>query len=152
MSSKYKNVGVLWSSGLDSTYLIYWFLENFPTCVVSAGYSEIKNNPEKTKMELAAIDKIIPIFNKLYPNRFKYLGIIQKTDVILVGNNEIFRQLPLWLLTLLQFNRDIEHVAIGYVMNDDAISYLSEIKRAWKSLAFIQDKQPKLVFPLSKNK
>jgi PP-loop superfamily ATP-utilizing enzyme len=52
---KNKTTYVLWSGGLDSTYLIQYLLEKNPKQVVRAGYIELVNNVYKTKMETAAI-------------------------------------------------------------------------------------------------
>jgi len=51
---------VLWSGGLDSTYLVQKLLEEGRP--VQAFYVEIKNNVEKTERERAAIEGMLPFF------------------------------------------------------------------------------------------
>jgi hypothetical protein len=59
-----------------------------------------------------------------------------------------FAQMPFWIMSGLRAVTDEVH--IGYVMNDDAISYLGDIQKIWNSYKCIHDKLPKLKFPLAK--
>lgn len=147
-AARNETIGVLWSGGLDSTYLIYWLLEHGYT--VKAYYSEILNNVAKSKMEINAIDKMTPIFRAMYQNRFDYYGVVQQTQINGRTSNVVFQQMPIWLLSALYMDDEVKRVAIGYVMNDDAISYLDDIQKAWKALSFLLRKTPTLWFPLTK--
>lgn len=144
---------VLWSGGADSTYLIYKSLQD--GYEVTAGYAEIMNNTDKTKMELAAIELMLPFFNA-FPD-FRYVGPAAKTSLEHhPSSGVVFWQLPTWLFTLQFMRGDYDELAIGYVMNDDAISYLNEIEAWYKAgrpfSKCEEERDAKLVFPLSKFK
>ncbi|MFW6242767.1 MAG: hypothetical protein ACOC2W_01275 [bacterium] len=147
--SQDKTVFCLWSGGLDSTYMIWDYLNK--GYFVKAGYVEIKNNKHKTKIELKAIKEMVKIFNEY---NFVYLD---KITTISINNGfsflTNFSQIPIWLLSIL-IDHECDKIAIGYVMNDDAISYLDDfqkIYKSYKSLYKYEDKKyPILEFPLKK--
>jgi len=145
-------VSVLWSGGLDSTYLIYDHLKKGD--IVDAFYIDIKNNLEKSKKEKAAIESLSKYFFKNFPGYFFNVGQVIAIDVKFCHDNFSLHQAPIWILSSL-FTVGLEstdQIEIAYVMNDDAISYLDEIRKAYESLyPFIHKKYP-LVFPLSKTK
>jgi len=147
---KTNKAGVLWSGGLDSTYLIYYYLSTFQHVSVVAHYIELMNNTTKTRMELNACKKLAEVFNVMFPNRFEWH---YGTSVnISYGTGEVtFKQLPSWLLGAL-FLTKTDTVAMGYVMNDDAISFLDDIQRVWKSMQFMRHDRAILEFPLVKVK
>ena len=91
----YKKVFVFWSGGLDSTYLVQWLLEQ--NYHVITGYIEICNNDIKTKMELAAINKMYDIFNDKYPNKLKNLGVLQKIDLRSFSDFYALPQAMIWM-------------------------------------------------------
>lgn len=66
----------------------------------------------------------------------------------------LFMQMPIWIIAALYVNPSIQKILIGYCMNDDAISYLDEIKKIYHSYKHLMSdkKMPKLGFPLSKTK
>ena len=144
---------VAWSGGLDSTYLIFHLLQQGHS--VEAVYVELKNNEYKVKCELKAIEKITELLTEICISRkwdFRYKGIATKIDAVYCTNLS-FKQYPMWLLGLLSAVQDYtDYVAIGYVMNDDAISYLCDFKNIWDSYKPIVHKHVDLVFPLSKHK
>ena len=142
----------LWSGGLDSTYLIQKLLDEDNNNVVWASYVEICNNPNKTKMELEAVGKLTHIFETLYPNRFNYRGTSISVDVKSPAMRFGMEQMPVWLMSLASITPiDSKQIAIGYIMNDCAISYLSEIKGVIKAYNKIcQTPLPPVIFPLSK--
>jgi len=136
------------SSGLDSTTLVYKALEKkdkFKLC-----YINIKNNKAKTDIELKQREKIINLF------REKYNCYIQDESGIEIGiqSNNIVNlpQVPAWIMGLLySIDSSITEVRMGYCMNDDAASFVEDIKKIWKSYQSISDsKLPKLTFPLLK--
>ena len=150
-----KTVYVLWSGGLDSTYLIYKLLKDDPTVKVVAGYIEIKNNQDKSIMEKDRCQKLAEIFFKEYKYRFDYRGVVTTVDILSVHAQKLkFNQVPIWIFgAIMSIPRDIDEVAISYVMNDDAISYLADIKNVWDTYAeFVYGKMPTLTFPLMKTK
>ena len=118
-------------------------------CTVDAGYIKIINNVNKTEQELQAINELL---NDLKIYDFNYKGII--AEVGINDGNTVFSQLPMWLLGLLfqdNENSNYDEIAIGYIMNDDVISYLKEIKKMWKSFKSIRLGKAKLKFPLIKH-
>jgi 7-cyano-7-deazaguanine synthase in queuosine biosynthesis len=135
---------VLWSGGLDSTYLIYKLL-----CEkhhVEAFYVDLKNNAAKAKRELAAIKKLAKLFSKY---DFKYSGVLSEFRLkhIEKDNPVGFYQSPVWLLSAYYLKGP---VSIGYVMNDDAISYIDDYKKIIKSLNAIRFSPLEIDFPLTK--
>lgn len=137
------------SSGLDSTALVYNALEKkekFEVC-----YIEIKNNIGKSKIEFQQRSKILKLFNERFST-----NILDSTGTeILVNRNRVVSlpQLPIWIMGLLyNISDNTKEVRLGYCKNDDAISYIDEIKKIWKSYeTVISSKLPKLTFPISKN-
>ena len=59
-----KRVGVLFSGGLDSTYLVWKNLKEGNTVVPI--YLEIANNEDKSKLEKNRIELLRKVFNKLH--------------------------------------------------------------------------------------
>jgi hypothetical protein len=144
-----KNIFVLWSGGLDSTYLVYKNLLEGNT--VKAGYVEIKNNIEKTIKERTSLVKLYEIFNDNFGDRFSYAE--QSTFEVKASIDSVsLKQVPVWICSILYMDLNIDEVQIGYVSNDDAISFLEEIKRIYRSYEPIVERLPKLVFPLTKTK
>lgn len=139
-----KKIAVLWSGGLDSTYLIFKNLQEGNS--VTSYYVNIENNKEKTICEKNAIRKISKIF-KLYD--FKDGGDIFKIKIF-QSSNIFLKQVPLFIVSLVYLS-DFDSVQIAYCKNDDAISYLNEIKKIFYSFKGIShNKLPKLEFPLMK--
>lgn len=145
-------ISVLWSGGMDSTYLIQHLLDKDPKNVVWASYVEIENNRDKVVTELAAISKMEPFLKDKYKDRFHYLGVACKFSINNMGNNLVFYQMPLWIAAVIcTTNSKVNEIAVGYVMNDCAISYLAEFQQLIKSFDVIShDPYPKISFPLSK--
>ena len=59
-----KKVALLFSGGLDSTYLMYKNLEEGN--IVYPYYIEVKNNEKKTELELNRSNLIVDVFKKNY--------------------------------------------------------------------------------------
>lgn len=151
MNSKRK-VCVLFSGGLDSTYLVYKNLMEGNT--VLPYYVELKNNPEKTFMEKNAIKNIIAEFKKNYGDQIKELTIICSFDLYAYHHNISLIQVPFWVFSMgLCQNIECDAWQVAYVIGDCAISYLDEIKNLYKSFGpLLQDDitQLPLEFPLIK--
>lgn len=142
-----KNVFIPWSGGMDSTYLIQYYYEKGYS--VSVGYINLDNNLDKTLMEKAAINRLLPILKKKY--EFIYLDEIAKINL---ESNDCFLNLtqpPIWLLPLL-FCWRYDEIAFGYVMNDTAISWIKDIENVWEAYSgfYHGETQPLLSFPLIK--
>lgn len=147
-----KKVGVLFSGGLDSTYLIWKNLtegnEVYPI------YIEIKNNDRKVKLEKNRIELLYKKFNEEFGNK---IHDIRYAVEILVRDTTVselhFNQLPIWIIGLQWlYGLDVSEFQFGYVMNDDAISYIDDIKNIHKSFSGLHNKVIELTFPLIKEK
>lgn len=144
-----KNVAVLFSSGLDSTYLVYKNLEEGNH--VLPIYAQIMNNENKTKIEKQNVQMLYHLFYEKYNNQIERPMFV--SEVTVNGSYELmFKQLPIWIFSILYLPfSEIDEIQIAYVMNDDAISYIDDIKKLFKAHKFLHRcKQPKLVFPLTK--
>lgn len=157
LNNKNKKLFVLWSGGADSTFLIEQALKHGNYKEVHAGYVEIKNNKGKTKMELDAIKKIRPFFDK-YKN-FCYDGIVAKIDLETVSGGPVQMQIFCWILGILPRAAWYDEISIGYIMNDDSMPFINEITRSYNSFKFLfpnvkneiyntQRMMAKLTFPL----
>lgn len=149
---KRKHVFVAWSGGLDSTYLIRELLDQGHR--VSAGYIEITNNTTKTARELAAIEKLLKL--DYLKGDFHYKGKIVGFGIEHYGGAICLSQPLIWLMGLaysIDESEPYDEVALGYVMNDDAISYLDDIRKTYRGLQpMMRIKLPPLVFPLTRTK
>jgi len=134
---------VPWSGGLDSTFMILELLNEGHK--VHAYYIDVNRGSAQNKREQAAIEKIIPFFE---PYSFTYHGIGVSIDMHVCGNQILAYQF-LWPL-LLMANGDYDMIAIGYVMNDDAISFLNELETLMNGYKPFVKKMPKLYTPLTK--
>lgn len=144
-------IWVPWSGGVDSTYLLMMLASEGHE--VHAGYIELANNTSKTARELAAIDAIIEI-GFLRDLRVSYEGVLAKHEILRLGAWEGRYSQPLiWLMGMLYASPDdADGIALGFVQNDDAISYLDEISAAYVAMAALYRGHsiPKLSFPLKK--
>lgn len=140
-----KKVFILWSGGLDSTYLVNEYIKSGYD--VTTGYIEISNNNEKTKRELCAKDKMKEYFSKF--NNFKDLGTIYQCN-ILTDSINVRLSYPIQFMNIVYDIGNYDEIAIGYVMNDDAISFLPEIQACWNGYKGLVDYLPILTFPLIK--
>lgn len=149
-----KKYFVLWSGGIDSTYLIYRLLNDGYN--VDAGYVRIKNNSTKSKIEKLAIKEMLPYFKKNV--NFNYLGDV--LDVFLpnsgfkYGHSSLFLQLPFFMTVAWSVMAHYDYIALGYIMNDDIISFKDEVHNVYKAiqnnLVIDNAKKCKLVWPLMK--
>jgi 7-cyano-7-deazaguanine synthase in queuosine biosynthesis len=150
---KAKKVLVLWSGGLDSTYVVYKNLKDGNG--VLPVYGEIVNNEDKTLIEKQQVEILHKLFREDYD--YSYLSnIVFNCKIEILGSNHLdLLQLPIWLTTILysQYLKEADEVHIGYVCNDDAASYIEDIKKIYNSFAPLYSfKLPKLVFPIIKYK
>ena len=155
-----KKVAILFSGGLDSTYLMWKNLKDgnevFPV------YIEIENNEVKSTIEKNRVKLLCNEFRKEFDGKKEIFEKKLVHDVIFaikvsVHANEgslYFKQVPIWLFSVvfLQGMDNIEEIQIGYVSNDDAISYLEDIQNIYKSYQTISEPMKPLVFPLTKKK
>lgn len=172
---------ILFSSGLDSTFLVYKALKEGHSVYVV--YTDILNNVDKSKIEKQNIQKLVELFREEFGND-KLININEcgyKNDEVLYENtyqsirshtryyegkrynsSSVDLKQSLYHLMVISTNLFVDNnynffdeIEIGYIMNDGALSYLKEIKNAYKSLCKLtfvngKEKYPKLKFPLIK--
>lgn len=137
-----KNILVSWSGGFDSTYMIIDLLKKGNNVKAIQIQSP---NLVASKIEVERTELITPFLQKM--GDFTHNIVYQEYGDVFPF---CLPQLPIFLFNLsLASNVDTNKVNIGYVMNDDAISFLPEIKKIWKSLGLMK-KLPPLEFPLIK--
>ena len=146
-----KKIGVLFSSGLDSTYLV-WKNLNDGNQVVPI-YIEINNNKVKSIIEKNRIGLLHKEFEKEFNTKIKDIQYIMDVGVLANEDSLYFRQVPIWILGIMFCQSlDIDEIQIGYVGNDDSISYLHDIQKIYKSYQSISNKLIPLKFPLAKKR
>ena len=141
-----KNVLCAWSGGLDSTAMIYRYLQK--GWHVDALTVNIINNAEQNERENIAINAMLPFLEKYDFTR------LQSSNFEIKGSGVwSLAQAPIWITSLLYAVTTAHNeCAIGYVSNDDAISFLHDINKAWISLGkvLLRGPVPRLVFPVAK--
>ena len=145
-----KNVMILFSGGLDSTYLMWKNLKDGNK--VHPVYLEITNNDKKTLVEKQQIELIVSELNKEFDEN---ITIDYATEFGLKGwnNNVSFTQPLIWSLCMaFAVGHKIDEVHVGYVKGDDALLYLKEIKKLYYATKPFTHETPKLKFPLVKQK
>jgi len=151
-----------WSSGFDSTCLLYKNLregnEVYPIYIDSKRIDKVKR-----ECELRAIKEITETLGKQFNNYYTKLYYHENVEVFVgsegVGNGYSYQPF-LWIMGL--FNHvisnphiDFDEVHIGYIMNDDALSFIEDLKILWNHLfkfnrtTILGNKKiPRLEFPL----
>lgn len=141
------------SGGLDSTFLLYSALKNKED--VTPIYCNIKNNHDKVEREEQQRDKILKLLDEEFGTYLSGMNHPTMTFQTTTTNfNLLLTQPPIFLTSILYcLDESIKEVRIGYCMNDDAISFIPELKRIWGAFQGIYAyKLPKLTFPLMKRK
>jgi len=133
---------VLWSGGMDSTFLIWKLLREGHE--VTATYIDIMNNATKTKRELKSITKISKLFSV-----YSFTLLPTQHVSISPGHNMYLQQTVCWGLVL-PVCEDMDELHLGYIMNDDAVSFIPEIKQMFNGYKGLIQNLPKLKFPLLK--
>ena len=140
-------INVLWSSGLDSTYLVYSLLEQ-GHCV-NAQYFEVENNSKKSKHELQQRDRMAVFFKQKYGYKFIYSKTpTAKILINDVGTVKLVQALAWISCSILTLREECQYMAIGYVKGDDAIEFLEDIKNAFNALKKLSYSEAELIFPM----
>ena len=149
---KQKRIVILFSGGLDSTYLAWRNLKDGHEVVLKT--IKIENNENKTKMEMTAIDKIHAELYKEFSNKVTLDKEFVKVNINTSFTCSLrFSQMPIWIFSSLFLSSDFDEIQIGYVMNDDAVSHIGDLKRMYSSYQPIYSRKlPKLSFPIIKRK
>lgn len=116
-----KKIAIMWTGGLDSTYLIMknLFLGN----TIYLYYVDIINNGDDMKAESIARDKLLKDIKKVCKNidiDGKLSGDIKKLISIelLEGQDYPFPQVPLFFPAILSLIFSFDEIQLGYVYND----------------------------------
>lgn len=144
---------ILFSGGLDSTYLVY---ETLKTSNVHLVYVVGNVYTEKMKLELEAREKIKKWFTDNPHSEFKIVSDtvlhFEVGDHSQMFNGTRLPQPAMWLFPALYYYKAGMHtsVQIGYVKDDNALPYLVDLKSAWNSLTNVvkRDFIP-LIFPIT---
>lgn len=146
-----KRVGVLFSGGLDSTYLLYKNLKEGN--IVVPIYIEIKNNVKKSKLEKNRVELLYNEFKSEFGNYIKEIQYIINIDLYSSEHNLSFAQMPVWIVGLIYSQcLCVDEFQIGYCIGDDAISYIDDIKDIYYSFNKINNDSLKpIAFPIIKN-
>lgn len=157
-SKNRKKVVVFFSGGLDSTYLVWKNLTDGN--VVYPIYVNIGNNKDKATVEQNRTKLLWDMFYedfKLNDINYSFQLHTRVTNIFTIDvdareDSLMFKQMPVWLLAAIYAQGfDADEIQIGYVMNDDAISYLKDIKNIYNSYQAICDKTLiPIKFPLKK--
>jgi hypothetical protein len=135
---------------------IQHLLHENPLNVVYANYIHILNNKIKSEAEVASIKRLCPILKQNFGNRFYYCGVAIKIDILNVFGKFDLKQPMTFIHSLIySTNENVDEIAIGYVMNDDAVSYIKDLESIWNAYNATIDpsyKKPPLAFPLIKYK
>ena len=149
---KPKKIFVLWSGGLDSTYLVARCLADPRYELVEAGYVRVRNNPEKAAAEAAAIARLYPHFQA--DPRFFFRGVVLDLELPRTNPNLAYKQVPLWLLAVVAgLHMPVDEVAIGYhgASPGEEPMPLREVRALYDAhRPFLHRRPPRLVFPLSR--
>ena len=143
-----KRVLCLVSGGLDSTYMVLKYLEK--GYYVDMLYVVISNNKNKTSRELISINKFIKYINN---TKYKESYTFTKTDKIYVNvnDNKYFQIILPLIYSLLDYIEKYHTtVSIGYVVSDDMVSFIDDIKKIWNSFKGIYNNLPTITFPILK--
>lgn len=152
---KKKKIAVMFTGGLDSTYLLYKNLRDGH--IVTPIYITIENNVDKTEKEKVVRDAILTSLK----DDFKFTNLDTLTELMSVrvsGRTDCYDlpQMPVWAFATSWLDgKSFDEIHIGYVMNDCAVSYVEDIKRVYKSFELLQnrkltDHKTILKFPLAK--
>ena len=137
---------VMWSGGLDSTALIWDYLQRGYT--VSAGYVAFPLNAGKTGAELRAIHRMLPFLERY---RFSFKGVVGWFRWN-YGMNDNLHRGPFALINIIysaMLEEEFDEMAIGMV-RDDHVSE-AELKvyfNLHRSLRPLLIRKNRLVFPL----
>lgn len=144
-----KSVLLSWSGGVDSTALIIQYLNK--GYKVDALPVIMKNNVNKNIREKRARTALMKNYFKNYS-----VNLMISLTVAEFGSFGYLtlKQMPLWILGLVcALDSSHDEVAIGIVMNDDAVSCMEEIKALYYGYqGLVNIPLPPLVFPLIKFK
>lgn len=145
---------ILFSGGLDSTYLLSETLKNGSCDILYIAAAQGEN---KIKAEQEACKKIIKWLEKNKPFKIRNTYFVDITSLPVITNYS-FSQPSSWIFGALSVcNENIHNeVQIAYVLGDQISCHLINIHDAWNALSiFSKHQKINLIFPLcftTKNK
>ena len=143
-----KNIAILFSGGLDSTYLMWKALKDGHNAYPI--YISIKNNSNKVTVEKQQSNLIIRELNNEFDTN---INLHEFANIEVGDSSNLTLPQPFLWSTLVNVGGgldDFDELQIGYVMGDDAIGYIDEIKKLYRATKPFIVKQPKLTFPITK--
>lgn len=145
--SKIKVPLILFSGGLDSTYLLYQALRNGPVDVL---YVPGPQGPIKEEAERRAREKIIKYLEA--KSLHKVREQITAPPIDTCPTKDFFLRQPLaWIVSALMMAEAEAHseVQIGYILGDQALAFRQEMLQAWNGLSAVTKmNHVPLAFPL----
>lgn len=139
---------ILFSGGLDSTYLLKEELDKGPVDIL---YIEGSQGDNKIKAELLARERIIKYLNKIAKYQIRNSYIYKINSNYLVPTNYKFGQAIFWILgAIVTYNENIHSsVKICYILGDDINIAINDIIISWNALcSFTKHTTIPLLFPL----
>ena len=154
---------VLWSGGVDSTYLVYHHLQhsrNIDTLSVDGGQCHQKVMRESiARMALWRAFQHADLDQDLGRTARELAVPETKGDTHtahgLLNRNAGFQQVLSWIMGVMRYyNPDRHsHVEMAYIMNDDMAPYMHYIAQTFEALGMMQFSEPVLVyFPLARTR
>jgi tRNA(Ile)-lysidine synthase TilS/MesJ len=143
-------IGVAFSGGLDSTFVLMRALEEGHEVRPVYIDTEIGEN-----MKILEKQQVERIYDRLH---FRYSNLGHYTTFNLrlsVSHGFSLQEPPLWVYATMNHALEfgLEEVRIGYVLGDQANSYLDDIRKLWDALlGFVSEDhiKPRIVFPAVK--
>lgn len=152
---EYCNTGkiplVLFSGGLDSTFLLYSLLDVVPVDIL---YVDGCQGVSKATAELKAREKIIRLLESRGDLRLSCTFKVRNQIIANHGNEVIaeyrFAQVLPWIYgAISNYTREHSSVAISYVLGDDICGDLKDVRTAWDLISNFTKQHPvPLAFPL----
>lgn len=140
---------LLFSGGLDSTYMLQTYLEKGDVEVL---YVTASQGDEKVAKELEAREKIILVLQDITGNRVRRTHHVEMGRIFDGGvADKGFLQAPAWIVGALQVSDHNVHseLAIGYVAGDQIACKIPYIQNVWDNIqTFVKHGSIPVVFPL----
>ncbi|MBR1818167.1 MAG: hypothetical protein IJ772_04885 [Bacilli bacterium] len=151
-------IGILYSGGFDSTYLMIKYLEEGYTVFPIVNQFNLNSDYDRVRVIIFLRDYVLNILNKKYPGKIikPFLPINLN---IFVGANEKYTQQPTNIFSLYMLPRRflyrIKFFAMGPVKGDDFCSYQQETLDLYNAVMKFSDHEdpayiPELKFPIIK--
>ncbi|QZI90337.1 hypothetical protein MYOV003v1_p0013 [Vibrio phage 207E48.1] len=142
---KYRDseVSILWSGGLDSNVLLLLAIEaNCDIRLVTVSSQQLPNS-EAEEWNRGVVYREL---QRLYPDAQMRRTEVKSPDML--GGYHL-AQLQMWVIAMMSI-KPTNTFLVGYVMGDEAVSFIPDIENLWGALAFNRKYDVKLAFPLVK--